>query len=269
ARNSSQPWRKLLWVKQPYPDNYVDWSFLSRLERNSHVKRYNFSTLSIAATALIVHCSTVLTFVGAFWCIYNNILTASSVAAVSSISILACLMLVSDVNEVLSFRSAITMVITILALSPILKSLSQSTSSDSIWSITGWLLLANICLNDYGAPSNIRSSLATNIAFSAAIVLASRLGSSLSVFCFILFSLELFGLIPLISKTFSKTSYWIEYVLTFWLISTAFAYTMGGQLLVLFWMLISFTATVIAPLWLIRLQKYKNQINGPWDPAKP
>ena len=28
------PWRKLLWIKQDYPDNYVDSTFLEELEKN-------------------------------------------------------------------------------------------------------------------------------------------------------------------------------------------------------------------------------------------
>jgi phosphatidylinositol glycan class C protein len=31
---NNPPWRKLLWVKQNYPDNYVDETFLEELQKN-------------------------------------------------------------------------------------------------------------------------------------------------------------------------------------------------------------------------------------------
>jgi hypothetical protein len=31
---NNSPWQKLLWVKQNYPDNYVDSTFLDELQRN-------------------------------------------------------------------------------------------------------------------------------------------------------------------------------------------------------------------------------------------
>jgi phosphatidylinositol glycan class C protein len=31
---NNPPWQKLLWVKQNYPDNYVDSTFLDELQRN-------------------------------------------------------------------------------------------------------------------------------------------------------------------------------------------------------------------------------------------
>lgn len=31
---NNPPWQKLLWVKQNYPDNYVDSTFLEELQRN-------------------------------------------------------------------------------------------------------------------------------------------------------------------------------------------------------------------------------------------
>src|SRR2546429_3374052 len=33
-RRQRKPWRKLLWVKQDYPDNWTDHSFLEELQRN-------------------------------------------------------------------------------------------------------------------------------------------------------------------------------------------------------------------------------------------
>lgn len=36
---NNTPWQKLLWVKQNYPDNYVDNTFLDELQRNGKKKK--------------------------------------------------------------------------------------------------------------------------------------------------------------------------------------------------------------------------------------
>ena len=48
-------------------------------------------------------------------------------------------------------KSAILIYCALLGLSPILKSLTLSTSSDSIWAMSTWLLIINIFTFDYGA----------------------------------------------------------------------------------------------------------------------
>ncbi|XP_054646855.1 phosphatidylinositol N-acetylglucosaminyltransferase subunit C isoform X3 [Dunckerocampus dactyliophorus] len=36
------PWRKVLWERQPYPDNYVDRRFLEELRRNEGIRQYQY-----------------------------------------------------------------------------------------------------------------------------------------------------------------------------------------------------------------------------------
>jgi phosphatidylinositol glycan class C protein len=48
-------------------------------------------------------------------------------------------------------KSALLIYCALLGLSPILKSLTLSTSSDSIWAMSSWLLIINIFTFDYGA----------------------------------------------------------------------------------------------------------------------
>ncbi|KAJ4407503.1 glycosylphosphatidylinositol anchor biosynthesis, partial [Neurospora sp. IMI 360204] len=53
-----------------------------------------------------------------------------------------------------TIKSAILIYFTLLGLSPILKSLTRSTSSDSIWAISFWLLAINIFFFDYSINNN-------------------------------------------------------------------------------------------------------------------
>jgi Ca2+/Na+ antiporter len=50
-------------------------------------------------------------------------------------------------------KSAVLIYAALLGLSPILKSLTRSTTSDSIWALSTWLLLINVAFFDYsGGP---------------------------------------------------------------------------------------------------------------------
>jgi phosphatidylinositol N-acetylglucosaminyltransferase subunit C len=53
-----------------------------------------------------------------------------------------------------TFKSALLIYFALLGLSPILKSLTKSTSSDSIWALATWLLIINIFFFDYGTTSS-------------------------------------------------------------------------------------------------------------------
>lgn len=227
-----------------------------------------------------------------------------------------------------TFKSAILIYFALLGLSPILKSLTKSTSSDSIWALATWLLIINIFFFDYGGlyiPSKSRppttapndanvppnstfapvhdvvrappfpSSLSTNAALMASTVLASRLTSTTHVFSLTLFSIEVFGLFPVFRRHLRHES-WTGHVL---LTTALVALSSGGMGLILaksythtygacgfcwgwIWHVVSrsLLGLIIGGLgtafvmggcswWLIGLQRYKNVVTGPWDPARP
>ncbi|KAK9447411.1 phosphatidylinositol N-acetylglucosaminyltransferase-domain-containing protein [Limtongia smithiae] len=289
-----RPWHKLLWVHQPYPDNYVDASFLSQLKRNLHVQQYSFWALSSDSTVIILHASTVMLFVCVFVVIYNLDWDPAWFAATGSTCTLVgyavwdrCAHSSSAASRAATAKSAALIVSTLLGLSPVLKSLTQSTSSDSIWAISVWLFLLNIFFHDYSAapartaPVSASSTptyaavppttLSTNLAIAAAIVLASRLSTTLSVFSFLLFSIELFGLFPIFSRWLRTYSFLAHLGLTavFIIVTECGMFRIGGWWAFAVWTAVLVSAAFIAPGWLIALQKYKNEIQGPWDPAKP
>ncbi len=118
-----------------------------------------------------------------------------------------------------TIKSAILIYFTLLGLSPILKSLTRSTSSDSIWAMSFWLLAINIFFFDYsGAWVGVNkfpvASLSTNAALMASTVLASRLPSTGQVFSLTLFSIEVFGLFPVFRRYARHRSWRYHVVLT-------------------------------------------------------
>ncbi|KAH6604166.1 hypothetical protein Trco_007612 [Trichoderma cornu-damae] len=184
-----------------------------------------------------------------------------------------------------TIKSAILIYCTLLGLSPILKSLTQSTSSDSIWAMSLWLLAINIFFFDYsgGVGAKFPASLSTNAALMASTVLASRLPSTKQVFCLTLFSIEVFGLFPVFRRHVQHRSFRQHAILTVllilgagWGVGVVIAETrpgcwpwkrgIGGMVVSV---VIAAIATGGCSWWLIGLQRYKNEIRGPWDPARP
>ncbi|PHH83597.1 hypothetical protein CDD82_6625 [Ophiocordyceps australis] len=184
-----------------------------------------------------------------------------------------------------TIKSALLIYCTLLGLSPILKSLTRSTSSDSIWAMSFWLLAINVFFFDYSGGVGVKfpASLSTNAALMASTVLASRLPSTKQVFSLTLFSIEVFGLFPVFRRHVKHRSWRYHSVLTAVLVLGA-GWGMGivlGDAKAGTWpwksgivgMVVGVLASALASggcsWWLIGLQKYKNEIRGPWDPARP
>ncbi|OBT90309.1 hypothetical protein VE02_03339 [Pseudogymnoascus sp. 03VT05] len=177
-------------------------------------------------------------------------------------------------------KSAVLIYCALLGLSPILKSLTRSTSSDSIWALSTWLMIINVFFFDYGGNVGVKfqASLSTNAALMASTVLASRLPSTQHVFSLTLFSIEVFGLFPVFRRHLRHVSWRWHVVLTALLVMGAgggvgMVVTRGGWKAAVVGMtlgnLIAGLAMGGCSWWLIGLQRYKNEIHGPWDPARP
>ncbi|KAF4124756.1 phosphatidylinositol N-acetylglucosaminyltransferase subunit C [Geosmithia morbida] len=185
-----------------------------------------------------------------------------------------------------TIKSAALIYSTLLGLSPILKSLTRSTSSDSIWAMSFWLLAINIFFFDYSGGVGVKfpASLSTNAALMASTVLASRLPSTKQVFSITLFSIEVFGLFPVFRRYARHRSWRYHVILTVLLVLGAglgVGLVMGegkngspwswksGIVGMAVSVILSVLGTGGCSWWLIGLQKYKNEIHGPWDPARP
>ncbi|KAJ6269471.1 phosphatidylinositol N-acetylglucosaminyltransferase subunit C [Bipolaris maydis] len=317
--SSRQPkghYKKLLWFKQPFPDNYTDEAtFLDHLQRNPRLQPYEFWSLMSDATVIVQHLASVIIFCCCFIAIIHG--RVSPVAVVGWASMCTVLAWVlwdhwmgqefktvanvpltptSETDEVVpqasqalsprakqrlaTAKSAILIYAALLGLSPILKSLTRSTTSDSIWAISAWLLMMNVAFFDYsaGTDAQLPASISTNSAMMASAVLASRLPSTTHVFSLTLFSIEVFGLFPIFRRQLRARSPWGHLTLTMALVTCAWGslfVTLTGNGRATFIAgailggILTFLSMGVCSWWLIGLQKYKNEIHGPWDPARP
>lgn len=270
-----KPWRKLLWVQQEYPDNWVDRSFLDKLQRNANVVAYDFWPLVADSTVLTQHLASVVIFVAAFMSIYSRQLSPLTVIGVSTAltSFAYGFWSLQEMRSTDSSRkshsrqetakSASLIVLTILGLSPILNSLTLSSDSDSIWTIALYLFLANIVFHDYSTDNSVNisypGSLSTNAAIMGSVVLASRLGKSAGVFSLTLFAVEWFALFPIFRRYVRNYSSKYHIGLTIVLVAAATTMLVAfvSSALATLFVLCMFFISFICPLWLISLQRYK------------
>jgi phosphatidylinositol glycan class C protein len=143
-----------------------------------------------------------------------------------------------------------------------------------------WLMIINVFFFDYGGGVGVKfpASLSTNAALMASTVLASRLPSTEHVFSLTLFSIEVFGLFPVFRRHLRHVSWKGHLALTAVLVMGAgggvgVVVSGGGWKAALVGITLGNLLTCLAmggcSWWLIGLQKYKNEIHGPWDPARP
>lgn len=181
-----------------------------------------------------------------------------------------------------NLKSYLLIIFILLILSPILKSLTRSTSSDSIWALSFILCLASTIFHNYGMDTNSKSTaatnveyrpiLSTNISLSNSIMLASRLNTTLQVFFFILFSMQSNLLLPIfdynIRKHGFKNLHRVIFGIVFQIVNYMIWSLLGGKVL-LFWWCCVIGIVFGLPLYFLFLQRYKNELQGPWDVAEP
>ncbi|EDK44949.1 conserved hypothetical protein [Lodderomyces elongisporus NRRL YB-4239] len=275
------PWRKLLYLKQPYADNYTDTSFLSQLKRNTTVAKYSYRHLVNDFMLIVFYISCILIVILVFVGIYANKWDPMSPTMASTIIILPSFLALRLYNAsathslYISFNIKSYLLITFMLLiaSPILKSLTKSTSSDSIWAISSMLCVANTLFYEYSAVQVYKPIISTNISLSNAIVLASRLNTTMDVFLFILFAIQINILLPLLDASLRsnmklRNFHYFVMGTTFVVVNVCIWQLLNYQFLI-YWLSTTLIILLLMPAYFLSLQRYKNELQGPWDIAKP
>ncbi|KAK8463707.1 hypothetical protein PHAVU_011G022000 [Phaseolus vulgaris] len=115
----------------------------------------------------------------------------------------------------------------------------------------------------------LTSCISVNASVVASVFIASRLPSRLHVFGIMLFSLQVFLFAPLVTYCIKKYSFRMHlcFSISLMAMTLSFVYMLHRLLFVVLLSLLVFV-NVVCPYWLIRIQEYKFEINGPWDEAK-
>ncbi|MCL7047872.1 hypothetical protein MKW94_006761 [Papaver nudicaule] len=285
---SRPKWRKVAYggMQPGYDDNYTDESFLDGMVMNANVVKRDLVKVMKDSISI----SQYLCIVSLVVCVWT--FTLESNISEASLLILdvgllgsgfLVLLLTAEklsVSLLCNYLLNISFFISgLFILAPIYHTLTRSISSDSIWALTASLLVLHLFLHDYagstirppGALTNptLTSNISLNASIVASVLIASRLPSRLQVFAIVLFSLQVFLFAPLITYCIKKYSFVLHLLFSFGLmvVTLGFVFTLHRLLFVLLSSLLVFV-TVICPYWLIKIQEYKFEINGPWDEAK-
>ncbi|KAI0825144.1 phosphatidylinositol N-acetylglucosaminyltransferase [Trametes gibbosa] len=282
-------WERVLWKKKSYPDNYVPRSFLSSLSRNPNFTPYTYRHLVILSCPISQHLASIFLFLAVFMRLRQRLLDPRALVWMSAGVFLAGYVIweildcaradnmTRNINRAKTLKASILVFLALMSLSPVLKTLTAATSSDSIWALSASLFVLNALLADYTAlrPQSHRrerltSVLSMNAAISSSVVLASRLSDDISVFGLILFSVQTFALFPILRRRIQDTARPLQMVVTAFLsgLSLLLTYPLSVTATYLYAVCFIFV-TFVAPGILVWAQRYKNEIRGTWDPAVP
>ncbi|KAF5765465.1 putative phosphatidylinositol N-acetylglucosaminyltransferase [Helianthus annuus] len=281
-------WRKVAYggMQPGFDDNHTDDTFLQEMVMNANVVKRDMLKVMLDSVSISQYLCIVALVVLVWAHTLNSTITENFLIILDITLVGSGFFILLLTAKMLSFKLLLNYAIKIsffttglYVLSPIYHTLTRSISSDSIWALTTSLVILHLFLHNYSgstikAPGalenpNLTSNISLNASIVASLLIASRLPSRLLVFAIILFSLQVFLFAPLITYCLKKYSFRLHLLFSFVLMALTLTcvYRLHKLLFVVLLGLLVFV-NLVCPYWLIRIQEYKFEINGPWDEAK-
>ncbi|KAL8505177.1 hypothetical protein ACS0TY_016405 [Phlomoides rotata] len=281
-------WRKVAYggMQPGFDDNHTDETFLEDMIMNANVVKRDLVKVILDTVSISQYLCIVSLVVMVWTYTLRSTFSEQSLLLLDiallgggfTIVLLTAEMLSLDLvfNYILKTSFFIT---GLYVLSPIYHTLTRSISSDSIWALTASLIVLHLFLHNYSGStvkppgalefSSFTSNISLNASIVASLLIASRLPSRLHVFAIVLFSLQVFLFAPFVSYCIKKFSFRLHLCFSLGLMAgTLFLVHQQHQLLFVLLLCILMFVNLVCPYWLIRIQEYKFEINGPWDEAK-
>ena len=273
------PWRKVLYAQQPYPDNHTDASFLAAASSSASTSRYAPTTLARESVVVSAQVSLVAIFCALFYLTYSEVVTVGTLVALELLLLLlgwCCYSLVFDLRVALAAlelegRRLALLVGWLLALSPMLATLTSTWSDDTICALTMLLFLVHLAGHDYRYASTysnrFEGSVSLNAAFFASVLLAARLPSTRHAFALMALAVQTFVLMPaqwrLLRPLLKPAQRAYGTLLLVAIVSAVLLHL--SRIVAAAYLAVVVTISVLCPLLLGRLSQYKEEICGPWD----
>lgn len=271
ATKKKKPWKKNLYENREYEDNYTDESFLKDLKKNLKLKEYSLKQCFCGVTNVSQEISCVTLFLVTFYYLYENSVQPQKILF-NSFALTGFGYVVYIGTDLKKLRTVIedskTVGVVLLfgyIFSPLLHTLTDSISTDTIFSNTFIILFFHLLLHDYGVDGFLASrTVSLNCGIFASICLASRLSTTHHAFVLLVVSAEVFVLKPLL---FEKV--WRPWMLIPIVSVTLYYLYNISKLILIVYLIILFFVNILCPLLFQKLndKKFKNLISGPWDEA--
>ena len=172
-------------------------------------------------------------------------------------------------------RQGVVFTCVLLILAPIFKTMTASYTSDTIQALCILLLFIHNVLTDYnyinGYKTKFEQNMAGNAALFSSVLLASRIQSPAYASMLIGFGVQCFTLSPLLRHHLKRQSVEGHVALTFTLCGIAIGCLINfSPILAALFVTAVVSMVFVIPWAFVWMQRrYKFQINGPWDEAKP
>lgn len=265
-----QQWQKILYENYGLPDNYTDSSFLKQLRKNIKPNNITLTEATILGAGICIQLNIVVLFVIIFIWLNNewatpDIVFVSGVACTIFGYFLYCFKEPTTLTKLTKHVRTVLIYLTFgYILSPILKTLTETISTDTIYAMTILMFLLHLVFSKYGSLQiSLSDSLSITSSIFGSLMLASRLASPTHAFSLLTIAVQCFVLLPFLMHKLSRKIF-ISAGLTMsafyflLLVSETLSYVFAATVLFLH---------LICPYWFVKCQKYKDNIYGPWDEA--
>ncbi|BFF99527.1 phosphatidylinositol N-acetylglucosaminyltransferase subunit C [Drosophila madeirensis] len=268
TQEKRKPWVKNLYSNREYPDNYTDASFLQDLRTNLHVRIYTYREAIAGITVLNNQISCIAGFLILYQVMLSDSVSPTTIllpsCAITGIGYLCyrgrslSMPLLGEDSKTL-----VTVVLFGYLFSPMLHTLTQAISTDTIYTMTFFVLLANLMFTNYGLDVAVVSkAISLNAAIFGSICLASRLSTSYHAFVLLVEAAIFFVLYPIITEA----NWNALFMIPIFVICCGALYWMSRPVLCLYACTTLFI-NFVCPFIFVRQQKHKFNIHGPWDEA--
>lgn len=289
SRSGKIVWRKVLYEKQPFEDNYVDPNvFLNELRKNSNVVQHKLSDVMMDSIAIAQNISVVLQFILMFAYVFLHYVNSGNLLILEFFLFIPAVLLQTNEGEGGDFGKctpfiwrgeSVLQVVNlgsfILLLSPILSSLTKSTSDDTIIALSVMMMTLHILVTDYrylnAYQSKSGQNMAKNCAIFGVVMMVSRIPQGFDGVALLIFGVFCFSFSPDLRHYIRRSS--VRSHLTF---SAFLSFLIAIQLwffsfffLLVYLVMLTLVCLCIPACFVYLHKSCKFQINGPWDEAKP
>ncbi|XP_030022346.2 spliceosome-associated protein CWC27 homolog isoform X1 [Manduca sexta] len=265
-----KPWVKNLYENRDYPDNYTDSKFLEDLRKNLHVEKVGLYEAIIGSFRVAIRLCICVLYAVLFVYMYNNWINTQTVIYLSStVTAISYLLYVTAEGSAIlrHLQTVLVYIVFGYLLSPILHTLTDTVSTDTIYAWAVIMMVIHLMFFDYDVPAAfVSKSLSINAAIFGSVCLVSRLSTPFDAFILLTVSVLFFVLSPQLFKVYLRTKLFILLFLITLLLTVVTLYTVSVTLLWYFIAVVS-VLCVYCPVMFVKWQKYKDNIHGPWDEA--
>eukprot|EP00879_Flechtneria_rotunda_P013359 GHRR01013949.1.p1 GENE.GHRR01013949.1~~GHRR01013949.1.p1 ORF type:complete len:178 (+),score=53.64 GHRR01013949.1:913-1446(+) len=159
-------------------------------------------------------------------------------------------------------------------MSPLLHTLTNNISDDSVIAMIVGLCIIHLFLHDYNFVNSVTEQLTGTLSLAAAVfasvLFASGMPTEFDVFVHVLFCLELYLLSPFMRRYIRNASLMAHILLTLGMVAAAVLLLLPlSSVLTIAYLTAVVSVSFLCPYWLVHIHKFKAKINGPWDEAVP